>query len=728
MDYPEKSLSHARNFISLLQLVCKSPQNLALFDTQMNLAWSTDGYTGPTILPQSPRKVGSSGVDGIVLLKSEESEQCYLHALQIYRKDCVAFVVIQAQRELQTLELENLAHQLRVIQTCISKTDYLHERLSASVGELRHFQYLSNSIDSNGPVINSKREISRLLDDCISSMTLAGAFLYFANDKSMYTQIRNEEAFVDSGLAIKRRTGIIQRDLFRLCESGSAAFILAQFAETGVSSPKNDLHKLQIIVSPLLDGEKQAVGVLILARDRDASRFGKSDCRLAELMSERINTVFQARYDQASGFLNEAAYASMLQQRLVDCKSGSVESSFLLLRLDGLDEVFAHGGVDAGMHVVSQVAGLLGKRVRSRDLAGRLGNDEFALLLNNCKADNAKIVAAQILESLSGSTFDWQGRPHGIDANIGLVTLSPAFVSQENLLRAAREAIGDAREAGRFTAAFFNGLAGKPRELAKIDWDHRIYKTVVNSDFRLYCQPIEDACSYDDGVNRYELLLRPNSEDGVLMAPNVFISSARKLGLMRFVDQWVVRQAFLLAAAVNPDRAESNFRFTINLSADSLTAEFADYVLAEAETSGVQSEGICFDILEAAAMQNLRQSNSFIGRLKKRGFEFALDDFGTGIGAYSSLRNLSVDYVKLNGLLVKTMVHDPVSEAIVTSLATVCRSIGIKTIAESVENGAIREQLAKSGVDYVQGFQTGRPRAVETEFQALQSIGSIKTA
>ncbi|MCB1756246.1 MAG: EAL domain-containing protein [Gammaproteobacteria bacterium] len=698
-----------------------------MFDIELNLSWASDSYSGPQTLPQTPRDVLSSGVDGILLIKDDAGRPCYLHTLQIYRNDSAAFVVLQFDRqdELSRVELDNLVHQLKIVQLCISQVNTMQGRLDKSVSELRYFQYQSNVVETDKPVVNSDHEIALLLNDCCSSMALAGAFLFYADEKRIFSEVIDEAVFGETGLDAKRRSGMIQRELYRLCESSSAAFTLANDS-AGASAPKKDLDSLQIIASPLLDAQKQPVGALILVREREANRFGKSDCRLAELMSEKAVRISQSRYDKASGFLNEITYGSMLQQQLVDCKTSLPESTFLLLRLDRLSEAYALGGVEAGQHLISQVAALLGQRVRSRDLAGRLGHDEFALLLKNCKADDAMLVADQILESLSACTFDWQGQLLGIDANIGLVTLSQAFVSQENLIRAGREAVTDARKTGNFKAGFFNGLAGKAREVSKIDWDHRIYKAVINGQFRLFCQPIGDAANFDDGIRRYELLFRPDSEDGVLMAPSVFISTARKLGLMRFVDQWVVHQAFALAAQVNADFTNPQYRFSINLAGDSMTMAFADFVLNQAEASGVHAEAICFDITEAAAMQDLRQTNSFINLLKKRGFEFALDDFGTGIGAYSSLRNLPVDYVKLNGQLVKNITHDPVSEAIVLSLASVCRSIGIRTIAESVENEAIRERLAQSGVNFVQGFQAGRPRAVEIEFQGLQQHGSGK--
>lgn len=718
MVSPDLTRSRVQKFIRTVSLVCKSPLQIAIYDDKMSLTWSDDSFDCPKHLPESPSQVRSEGSNGVIRLTGDSWKNCYLMPLHVYRMDDVAFILMHMDNEPSSEMLEEFSYQIGVVQGFMAESEYLDNKLSENTRELRHFQQLSDGVAGARLIENPELELSLVLKDCVDSMSLAGAFLYHTDSKSIYSETTNEENFENTGLSSARRSGVLQRDLFRLAETSSAAFVLEQFAKKGASSSRNKLESLQVLVTPVIDLQKQCSGVLVLARTQEDNKFSKSECRLVELMADRVYGVLQSRYDSTSGFLNHTAYESILGQALGECKQDKPESSFLILKLEKLDEIYANGGTEAGLHIISQVSALLGKRVRNRDHAGRIGKDEFALLLNNCKTENAVIVADQILESLSEFTFDCKGQALGVEGNIGIVTMSNAFVSPENLLRAAREAVDLARETGKYEAAVYNGLSGKRRELSRISWDHRIYKSVINKDFRLYCQPIEGTASYNDGLQRYELFLRLKSDDGVLVAPYVFISTARKLGLMKYVDQWVVKNAFELAGAACEDDKDITpyYGFTINLSADSLNMEFADFLIREAEKAGVVAESICFDITEAAATGNLRETNKFIGLLKKRGFEFALDDFGTGIGAYSSLRNLAVDYVKLNGALVKNIAHDPVSDAIVSSLSKVCRSLGIKVIAESVESEAVKERLISCGVDYIQGYQAGRPRPVEKEF------------
>ncbi len=719
MPDPEHNNSPLQSFIRMIGLICEPPTNFALFDKRMQLSWSSENFSGPKELPKNPAEIMASAVSGVLEFKKRRWKNCYLVALHIYKSDDVCFVLVQTPVEQDKSQLRALSYNIRLIQGCVAEVETYRSRLAENVCELRHFQQLCSSSVPEPAVENVEQEMMSLLSDCVDSMSLVGAFLYYREGRQLFSFVFDETAFESNGLSESRRNGVIQRELYKHTENRDSAFVLESSKKSGVSFATKQLDDLQILLCPLLDMQSQVSGAMVLVRTRQVEPFVKSDLRLAELMCEKAYRVLQSSYDQTSGFLNRKTFSALLQRELGDKSSKAVESSLLFLRLDKLDEVYSLGGVEAGLHVVSQLAGIMGKRVRSRDFAGRLNRDEFGLLLKNCKLDNAAIVAGQVLESISEFTFDWNGQALGIEANIGLVPLSAAYVSPENLLRVGEETIELAREAGKNRYAVFNGVSGKRRELSRIGWDQRIHRAVINNDFKLFCQPIVDTGAYGDGVQRYELLLRPYSDDGVLVAPYIFLSTARKLGMMQFVDRWVVNRGLALSGSLNSDSKTPRYSFTINLSGDSLNMNFAAYILSAAEQYSIVPNSVCFDITEDTAMRNIRESSKFIEFMRKRGFEFALDDFGVGIGAFSSLRNLPVDYVKLNGALVKNMSHDPVSESIVNALAQVCQSLGIKTIAELVENEAIRERLVKSGVNYIQGYEVGRPRAIESEFQDL---------
>ncbi len=717
MVFSQYNPARLENYIRTIELVCDITTKFSLLDKQMSLLWASSDYQGPQSISGSVTRFKNTDSLAMFSLNLPEFPNCYLQPMELYNRGGVEFVLLQTLDPLSNRKRKVLFHQLCKAQGSIAECDLMQTTLKEKAIELRELHTRFNPDGVNSTIKDVVLEVENILCDCTESLSLSGAFLYTSDMQQMICEVPDESRLQDSGLSESRRDTLISKDIVRLCESSSSLLLLDQDAKTGVSFPSDCLDGLRVLVIPLFDIDKECRGVFVLVRQHTQTQFTKSEYRLAELLAQRTLEVLLSRYDPVSGLLGHTAYNAVLEKEFSNINKHADNSSFLLLKLYNLEQFYAAEGIEAGSHILTQVAALLTKRVRSRDLAGRIGKDEFVLVLNNCSVENTKIVANQILESVAQFTFEWQARPLKLEASIGIVTLSPSLVSANNHIRAAREAALLASESGKYKLAVFEGMKNKHSELSRLSWDNRIYKTVLNSEFKLFCQPIEDVGVYTDGIKRYELLLRLDSQHDVLVALPVFISAASKLGLMNYVDKWVVRQAFSLSHSINSHSTVALFNFTINLSADAINSEFADFIIYQAEKIGVAAKSICFDMTESVAMHNLRKTNRFISLLKKQGFEFALDDFGTGIGAYSSLRNLSVDYVKLNGRLVRSISHDTISASIVTSITQVCRSLGIKTIAESVENDVVKEKLIKTNVDYIQGYQMARPRAVEQEFQ-----------
>lgn len=717
---------HVENYVRILELVCQKSQQMGLYDSNFKLLWTTDEFQWNSGLSQNTPEI-KPGLDTALLeLETEGEGFYYLKAFSVYSTGSVAFIILQSNTRLSETEKQEQSEKLDLAQTCIAESDHSQVCLTEKSREMQevHYQYQPCVYDYNSG--DEETASKQLLKDCVKSLGLVAAFSYSAESKQLISEVTDESLLDDTGLAISCRSTFIQRDIFRLCETSSAAFLYNQSAKNNGHS--EDISSVRLLVAPLIDSNKECKGALICVRLVNNPAFTKSELRLTELMAEKAHRVFQTRYDSVTGFLNPEAYKKVIEKELIQQNSVSEKTSFLVLKLGNLDTVYATGGIAAGEHILSQVAALLTKRIRSRDCSGRLDKDEFSLILHNCNFDNAQVMAEYLLESISQFTFEWGGMAIRLDAWIGLVELSASMVSADNMIRAGREALQIAKESGNYKQALFTGMKNRHKELNRLGWEHRIYKTIINKDFKLFCQPIEDAGTYSDGIQRYEILLRLKNKDDVLLVPNVFINAASKLGLMGFVDRWVVSEVFKLSRSLNTHSSVPLFNFTINISADSISSEFANYIVNQAENLGILAESICFDLTEDAAMKNLKQTNRFIALLRKRGFEVALDDFGVGIGAYSSLRNLSLDYVKLNGNLVKNMVNDAVNAAIIESIATVCKTLGIKTIAESVENEFIKERLRKTNVDYIQGFQTARPRAVTEEFSKHLEGSASNTA
>ncbi len=240
-----------------------------------------------------------------------------------------------------------------------------------------------------------------------------------------------------------------------------------------------------------------------------------------------------------------------------------------------------------------------------------------------------------------------------------------------------------------------------------MQWVTRIYRALEKNKFYLYAQSIVPLDGSSD--THYELLIRMKDDDGRIISPGAFLPSAERYDLMEKLDSWVIEKTFNLLAD-NPDfLAQINF-ISINLSGQSLAENnVLDFIVERLDESGIDGEKICFEITETMAIANLSNAMKFISKLKELGCRFALDDFGSGLSSFGYLKNLAVDFLKIDGMFVKDIVDDPIDHAMVKSINEIGQVMGMQTIAEFVENDVIKGMLKEIGVNYAQGYGIGKP-------------------
>jgi EAL domain-containing protein (putative c-di-GMP-specific phosphodiesterase class I) len=237
-----------------------------------------------------------------------------------------------------------------------------------------------------------------------------------------------------------------------------------------------------------------------------------------------------------------------------------------------------------------------------------------------------------------------------------------------------------------------------------MDWVSRITEALEQNRFALYLQRIEPTAGESAG-GHYEVLLRMLDGDGRVIPPGQFIPPAERYNLMPQLDRWVIRQVFAAAA----EGAEVT-RYSINVSGTSLSdPQFLGFVRGEFEASGLAPSRVCFEITETAAIADLQRANGFIAAMRELGCTIALDDFGAGLASFGYLKNLRVDYLKIDGQFVKGLRDSPVDRAMVEAIDRVGKLMGIRTVAEFVEDEAVRDELRQIGVDFVQGYGVHKP-------------------
>jgi EAL domain-containing protein (putative c-di-GMP-specific phosphodiesterase class I) len=241
-----------------------------------------------------------------------------------------------------------------------------------------------------------------------------------------------------------------------------------------------------------------------------------------------------------------------------------------------------------------------------------------------------------------------------------------------------------------------------------MQWVARLDQELEKDRFRLYSQAIE---TLDGGETKhFELLLRMIDEKGEIILPGSFLPAAERYNMVSKLDSWVINHA-LNALVKHPAFVNKIDFVSINLSGPSLAeAAFLEFVIERLQESGLSAGKICFEITETAAISNLNKAITFISTLRGLGCRFALDDFGSGLSSFAYLKNLPVDYLKIDGMFVRDIVDDPIDHAMVKSINEIGQVMGMKTIAEFVESDEIKRMLKRIGVNYAQGFAIGKPQ------------------
>ncbi len=436
-----------------------------------------------------------------------------------------------------------------------------------------------------------------------------------------------------------------------------------------------------------------------------------NDITERKLIRERLS--YQASHDALTGLINRQEFEQRVIRLLSTIQHDKTEHAMCFLDLDQFKVINDTCGHAAGDELLRQLGKLLQGTVRKRDTLARLGGDEFGVLMEHCDLEQAKRVADSILKAITRYHFFWEGELFRIGVSIGLVAVTEATDNFTELFKQADVACYLAKDLGRNRTHTYHP---DDTELAirhgEMQWVNRINQALDENLFLLYTQPI---LSLEHSQNKhFELLVRMQDNQGKIIPPGAFLPAADRYNLNEKLDTWVVKKTCSLLAEY-PDFIESVDFLSINLSGSSLTSnQFLETIEQNIREHDIPPGKICFEITETVAVSNLESAIHFIATLKELGCRFSLDDFGSGLSSFGYLKNLPVDYLKIDGMIVKDIIDDPIDHAMVKSINEIGHVMGMKTIAEFVENDEIKGMLRELGVDYAQGYAIGKPEPFES--------------
>ncbi|TQK05411.1 EAL domain-containing protein [Herbaspirillum sp. SJZ107] len=441
---------------------------------------------------------------------------------------------------------------------------------------------------------------------------------------------------------------------------------------------------------------------------------------------------WQASHDPLTGLINRRAFEVAVADALRSAKDHGHHHALLYMDLDRfkiVNDTCGHGAGDLLLQTLSQ---LLQRRMRESDVLARLGGDEMGVILSFCPLPRALALADELRQAVKDFRFVWGERVFEIGVSIGMVEISEHSKSMTELLIAADQACYMAKEQGRNRVHVYRESdAMLARRQGELHWVSRLTEALEKNQFRLFSQPIValngsvNGAANGHAAGHQEVLLRiagagrldPGASGDGLILPGAFIPAAERYDLIVPLDRWVVTHVCRHIQAERR-RADGSRKaqlyapmYSVNLSGSSLGDDgMLAHIQSEIAAHGIDPGQLCFEITETAVIANLPKAQEFIASLRALGCHFSLDDFGSGLSSFAYLRTLPVDYLKIDGLFIRGIAGNDINRALVKAINEVGHVMGIRTVAEYVEDTETLAAVRALGIDYAQGYAVGQLR------------------
>jgi diguanylate cyclase (GGDEF)-like protein/PAS domain S-box-containing protein len=451
-------------------------------------------------------------------------------------------------------------------------------------------------------------------------------------------------------------------------------------------------HSVELTASPVRGPSNSISGAVVVIHD------------VSELRGLTRKMSYQATHDPLTGLINRREFERRLDEAMDEAHTEESVHMLFYMDLDRFKAVNDSCGHIAGDNMLREVASLIKEQVRDSDFVGRLGGDEFGALLIGCPIDKARQIANDICNAVADYRFVWKDKIFNIGISIGLVEISHASGTLQDVLSAADSACYMAKQAGRGQVHVYSSRdEAVARERGDIQWLRQLQTALHEDSFQLAVQPIISMRDQSGSGPAVEVLIR--LDDGLGRASNSaeFLRPAARYQMMPQIDRWVIN-ATLTAISSGEIKVPSNRSCAINLSGQTLGDEaFLGFVVDALDRSGESPSTICFEVTEGAILSNVQHAQRFIEVLHGIGCEFSLDDFGSGLGSFSSLKHLPIDYLKIDGTYTRNLLTDLVNQEMVNAMIKLARTMEFRIVAEQVEQQEDFDWLRDVGVDFVQG-------------------------
>ena len=562
--------------------------------------------------------------------------------------------------------------------------------------------------------------LKNIIKDCMNFLSVEAVFLNLPEDgiDEINTatdcflnlpNLNNDWARIKSNLLIRLKS--LRRPIIINSVADN------EFCKIKMHSP------MKLASVPIFDGKKEIVGMLAVVTGPESSRITNSDRKLLEVMSKQISIIIQSDYDSLTGLLNRQGF----EKRLLTSQNNEDHNVVLFVDVDQYNVVTDSCGRISGEELLKQIGNIIERTTRDSDSVGRITGSEFSILLEKCPSDVALNVGKKIIEAIQSVKYTWENKQFDLTACVGLVSMEAGVKDINDLINVAHSSCLVAKNIGPGEIYTYN--KEDPAFVNyhdRIEWLALIQKALRNNDFKLYAQPII-TISDKSNIPHFEVLLRLIDEQNNLIPPFRFIGPAEDYKMMPKIDRWVIENTLEKLSELPLKYYPNGVVCSINLSGQSFSdSGLFEFIESKCKKYQIPPQWICFEVTETAAISNFSDAVTLIHRFKDRGFSFALDDFGTGLSSFSYLNNLPVDYLKIDGEFVKDIHVNEVHLTMVSAINKIGHVMGLKTIAEFVENQEIVNRIAEIGIDFGQGYGLGKPIPLDELLLELRQDTQIR--
>ena len=618
----------------------------------------------------------------------------------------------QIKQALTQEQTDSLCNKFQHIATCLVEDFNQNEIITGMADELLvryeelNLLYDMDDVEPFNKDNDEASSLQQIAQNCVDYLNIDYAAVYIPDQDFFFYQL-GHDGTIDKENYLEQ---IIRQQLFN-------HFLITP--ETLIINRNNDIDwtdddiniPIKVIAAPIVKADHSLCGLLVLINSLERVDFSNSDRRLTEVLASEASKLIQARRDPVTEQLNRRGFTERLENLLNQRQLFTVNNCLLVIDIDQFKVINDTAGHKGGDQLLRQMVALILHNLKKTDILSRLGSDEFAIILKQCSLEHATVIAERIRLEIKQFRFLHKDKMFDLSACIGAVELNAEIKDFSQALRSADLACTVAKEQGRNRVHIYmptdEALLKHENQML---WVGRINLALEEDLFQIYRQKIELLHGDPAREEHYEVLIRLKDKNGEVLSPFHFIPAAERYGLMPKIDRWVIKTTFKKMADEFSRNPGSKLVCSINLSGLSFSEDgLVVYIRDQLKKFDVPAGRVCLEITETAAVSNLTQAVKFMEALKETGCHFALDDFGSGMSSFTYLKNLPVDYLKIDGYFVKTMLENKIDKAMVNSIHQIGSVMGLKTIAEFVENEDIMNELKAMGVDYGQGYGIHKP-------------------